>query len=409
MQSDKIIVPDVRLDMVPAHIDPALVTEFDHMNPPGMECGDVYKALSRLHAGPDRVWTPHPGGHWIATRAEDIKWIQETWNLFSAQEKGVPRGRMPHMPPITCDPPEHTRYRAVFNPHFTAKRIKEQFEPAARAVMVDLIEQMLPAGGCEAVGTFATPAPIKVFFDFVDLPFERREEFLGWGHDFGRSPDPQVRMAAHQSIVGYLSELLEQRYSEPGPDVFTSISKWRDNPRFVSLAELTGMAQLLFLGGQDTVASSMALALWRLAERPELQQQLKDDPEIIPAAVEELLRHHALSSTARLIMRDMEHKGASMKAGELIMVVGPLSGIDARWYDDPFTVDFDRGPVHYNSLGNGPHKCVGQHLARMELRTMLEEWSRRMPIVRLDPAKPAPLSYPGGVIGVHHLHLAWDT
>lgn len=401
--------PDIKLDSIPAHVDPALVVDFDHMDPPGMESGDIHRALGRLHQGPDVVWTPHHGGYWIATRAEDIKWIQESWELFSAQEKGVPRGRMPKMPPITSDPPEHTRYRAVFNPHFTPKRVKEQYEPAARAVMSDLIERLRPLGSCEAVSAFATVAPIRVFFDIVDLPLDRRDEFLGWGHDFSRSPDPQVRLGAHQAIIAYLGELLEQRYREPGKDVFTSISQWRDNPRFVSLAELTGMAQLLFLGGQDTVAASMAFALWRLAERPDLQQRLKDDSAIIPAAVEELLRRHALSSTARLIMRDIDHKGAAMKAGELIMVLGPLSGVDPRWYDDPYAIDFDRGPVHYNSLGNGPHKCVGQHLARMEMRVMLEEWSRTMPIVQLDPHGPAPASYPGGVIGMHHLHLAWDT
>lgn len=99
------VVEDVKLDMVPHHVDPALVVDFDHVNPPGMEGGDVYAALSRLHDGPDIVWTPHHGGHWIATRAEDIKWIQESWSLFSAQEKGVPRGRMPMMPPITYAPP----------------------------------------------------------------------------------------------------------------------------------------------------------------------------------------------------------------------------------------------------------------------------------------------------------------
>lgn len=409
MNTARIVQADETLDRVPPHVDPALVVDFDHMNPPGMEGGDVYRALARLHDGPDVVWTPHHGSHWIATRADDIKWIQETWDLFSAQEKGVPRGRMPHMPPITCDPPEHTRYRAVFNPHFTPGRVKNSYEPAARSVMAELIAALRPQGRCEAVGDFAAVAPIKVFFDIVELPYERRDEFMSWGNAFGRSRDPRQRLAAHNAIVEYLGNLLDARYRDPGEDVFSSIAQWRDNPRFRSLEELTGMAQLLFLGGQDTVASSIALALWRLAERPDLQQRLKDDPAVIPAAVEELLRRHALSSTARLIMRDIDHKGGALRAGELIMVLGPLSGIDARWYDDPFTLDFDRGPVHYNSLGNGPHKCVGQHLARMELRVMLEEWSKTMPIVRLDPDQPPPRSYPGGVIGVHHLHLAWDA
>ena len=409
MQAERVVVEDVRLDAVPDHVDPALVVDFDHKNPPGMECGDVYQALSRLHQGPDIVWTPHHGGHWIATRAEDIKWIQESWDLFSAQEKEAPRGRMPMMPPITYDPPDHTRYRAVLNPYFAKRRIEEGVEPRARAVIAELIEEMKPRGGCEFVTEFGTVAPIVIFFDLVNLPYDRREEFLGWGRDFGKATDPRERFRLHNAIVGYLGELLDERLDDPGDDVFTGISQWRNNPRFQSRDEITGMAQLVFLGGQDTVASSMGFALWRLAERPELQQRLKDDPAIIPAAVEELLRRHALSSTARLIMKDVDHKGAAMKAGELIMVLGPMSGIDPRQYDDPFTVDFDRGPVPYNSLGNGPHKCVGQHLGRLELRVLLEEWARRMPIVRLDPDRPPPVSYPGSVIGVKHLHLKWDT
>ena len=95
-------------------------------------------------------------------------------------------------------------------------------------------------------------------------------------------------------------------------------------------------------------------------------------------------------------------------AGDSLLVMNSLAGIDDRLYDDPFTVDFDRGPVHHNSMGNGPHKCVGQHLARMELRVLLEEWSRRMPVVRIDPLSPAPRSHAGAVIGMEHLHLAWE-
>ena len=97
-----------------------------------------------------------------------------------------------------------------------------------------------------------------------------------------------------------------------------------------------------------------------------------------------------------------------LKEGDLIMTANALSGTDDRAYPDPFRVNFDRGPVPYNSLGNGPHKCIGQHLARLELRLFLEEWAKRMPIVRFDPAKPSPRSHAGPVPGVNHLHLAWD-
>ncbi len=409
MEAARLIVDDVRLGEAPPHVDPALVVDFDYLAPAGMEGGDVYKALSRLHQGPDVVWTPHHGGHWMSTRAEDIKWVQETWELFSSKEKSVPRGSLPYMPPITYDPPDHARYRAVFNPYFTRRRIEEEYEPKARAVIQALVRRLRPQGRCEFVSAFGIVAPIVIFFDFVNLPYDRRDEFLGWGHQLSGGNAREARMAAHQSITGYLGELLEQRLEHPGPDIFTGISQWRDNPRFSHREELTGMAELVFLGGLDTVASAMGFALWRLAERPDLQQRLKDDPAVIPAAVDELLRRHGLSSTGRLIKEDVELKGARMKAGEMILNMVPLSGLDDRVYDDPFTVDFDRPPAPHNSLGNGAHRCVGQHLGRMELRVMLEEWAKAMPIVRFDPDQPPPSSSPGSVLKVDRLHLAWDA
>ena len=396
---------------IPPHVDPALVVDFDYTNPPGLaELGDVYRAFDVLHNGPDIVWTPHHGGHWIATRAPETKWIQETHQTFSSTEKAPPKGSMPFMPPITCDPPDHSRYRAVLNPYFAKKQIEENYTPKARAVIVELIEAMkaMPEKACEFVSTFSTVAPLMIFWDFVDLPYDRREDFLGWGrHMAGRGTRDQ-RGAALMATMQYLSQLLDERLEAPGDDVFTGISQWRNNPRFQSRDELVGMAQLVFFGGQDTVASQMGFAMWRLCEQPELQQRLKDDPRVVPAAVEELLRRHGLSNTVRLLRHDTERHGAFLKEGDLIMTANALSGTDDRAYPDPFRVDFDRGPVPYNSLGNGPHKCIGQHLARLELRLFLEEWEKRMPIVRFDSSRPSPRSHAGGVIGVDHLHLAWD-
>lgn len=393
---------------IPGHVDPALVVDFDYRNPPGFEARDVYKAYARLHEGPDIPWTPHYGGHWIATRAEDIKWMQESWELFSNTEKSVPKGLMPPMPPITFDPPDHSRYRAVLNPYFAKRVIEGTYQPRAREIISGLIEGLRTKGHCEFVSEFSFVAPLMIFWDFVNLPYERREEFLTWGrHAAGYGTDAD-RVAAYRSVQAYLGQLLDERLENPGDDIFTGISRWRDNPRFKDRSEIIGMAELVFFGGQDTVASQIGFAMLRLAERPELQQRLKDDPAIIPAAVEELIRRHGLSNTGRLVRQDVERKGATMKAGDMIMVMNSLSGIDERAYADAYTVDFDRGPVPHNSLGNGPHKCVGQHLGRMELRIFLEEWSRLMPIVRLDEAKPPPVSHGGPVIGMRHLYLEWD-
>lgn len=393
---------------VPANVDSALVVDFDYRNPAGIEDGDVFAAFARLHDGPDIPWSIRHGGHWIATRAEDIKWIQESWELFSNSEKSVPKGLMPPMPPITFDPPDHSRYRAVLNPKFAKRFIEDNYQPKSREVISGLIDSLKPKGACEFVSEFSFVAPLMIFWDFVNLPYDKRDEFLTWGRHAGGYGTNEQRIAAFRSVQEYLGQLLDERLEYPGDDIFTHISRWRDNPRFKDRSEIVGMAELVFFGGQDTVASQLGFAMLRLAERPELQQRLKDDPEIIPAAVEELLRRHGLSCTGRLVRQGIERKGAKMKPGDMILVMNPLSGVDDKMYDDPFTVDFDRGPVHHNTLGNGPHKCVGQHLGRMEMRVFLEEWAKRMPIVTIDPGKPAPTSHGGPVIGMNKLHLKWD-
>ncbi|TAK98748.1 MAG: cytochrome P450 [Rhodospirillaceae bacterium] len=393
---------------VPSHVDPKLVVDFDYEKPPGIEDGDTYKALKRLHAGPDIVWTPRHGGHWIVTRAEDIKWVQETYQLFSHKAFSS-QGRSPFIPPISVDPPDSIRYRALFNPYFTKRRVEDVYQISTREIIVDLIEKLRPKGRCEFVREFAFIAPVSVFFNVVNLPLSRREEFLEWGRMNSWGENEGVRAKGRMAMIDYIKGLLKDREKNPGDDIFTSISGFRNNSRFQNEDEIIGMAYLVFVAGQDTVAAQMSFAAWQMAQRPELHHRLRDDPAILPQAVEEFLRRHGLSNTFRLIVDDCERKGVQFKKGDLVMVPIGLSGLDERSYDDPFRVDFDRPPAPHNTFGNGAHLCVAATLARMEIRVFLEEWSKRMPPVRFDPDKPAPVSHAGAINGLSHLHLAWDV
>jgi cytochrome P450 len=316
----------------------------------------------------------------------------------------VPRGTSPYLPPITLDPPDTSRYRAVLNPSFTKRKVAEVYEQRTRALTVELIEGMKPHGRCEFVREFARVMPVSVFLSIIDLPVERREEFLSWGAGMS---DPATRSEYEHKIAAYLAQILDQRATEPGDDLLSEIAGWRKNPRFRNESEVVGMAMLVFSGGLDTVAAALSFAMHELGRRPELQARLREDPAVIPAAIDEFLRRNAVASTARLVKQKCERKGACFMPGDMVMVPVALSGMDERLYDRALEVDFDRGPVAHNTFGNGPHRCIGEHLARMELRVFFEEWFGRMPEVRIDPAS-RPWSHGGSVEGMSSLELTWD-
>jgi cytochrome P450 len=385
---------------LPPHVDPHLVVDFDYLNPPGFTAdGDIHAAWKTLHDGPDIVWSPRHGGHWILTRAEDIAWAQETYQLFSHREFTVPREPTLSLPPITLDPPANVPYRMVLTPSFTRQQVQEVYAPNIRTLTVELIEQLKPRGACEFVGDFALVMPVSIFLGIAGLPLDRREEFLEWGRGMGRR-EP----GAAQCIHAYLASVLEER--APGDDLFGRIAAACADARFPDKAEVVNMAMLIFAGGLDTVAAELSFAMRYLARHPELQHRLRNDTAVIPSAVEEFLRRHGVSSTSRLITTEFERKGAHFMPGDMAMVPSIIAGLDDRRYVDPMRVDFDREAMAHATFGNGPHKCVGQYLARMELQIFLEEWFQRMPDVRLDPDLP-PLTETAPVAKMTRLNLLW--
>lgn len=392
---------------VPPHVSRERVVDFDYLHPPGMEDGDVYTAWKRLHDGPDIIWTPRNGGHWILTRGADIRYVQENFEVFSHEVFTIPRGSSTvHMPPLTVDPPLHARYRAVINPFFTPNRIAGMRERVEK-LTIGLANSLKPAGGCEFVNAFARIMPVEMFLGIVDLPLENRAEFVEWGVTFITSTNAREKLGAQEKVVAYLRKILEERTTNPGDDLLSRIAAWRGNARYQGEHEVIGMAMLVFFGGLDTVANMLSFIVRHLAQHPEHRQRLREHPEIIPQAVEEFVRRFGLSNTGRLVTRDFDYKGVRFMKDEMVMVPIALSSMDERLYDDPLTIDLDRRPVH-STFGNGPHRCVGAPLARTELAVFLEHWLRIIPDFQLDPRHP-PVTHSGAVNGVDSLHLVWNA
>jgi cytochrome P450 len=310
--------------------------------------------------------------------------------------------------PLSVDPPNHARYRAVLNPAFTPSKIAKM-RGDAKVLTIELIEQIRPKGRCEFVNEFARIMPVAMFLRIVDLPLDRREEFVAWGLAIMSSYDRDERMKANMRVREYLKVVLDEREGGEGEDLLTRVANWRRNPRFESDEETLSMATLLFVGGLDTVASSLSYITHYLAQHPEQQERLRKDKDIIPKAAEEFLRRFGLSNTGRILTRDFEYKGVLFKKDDMIMVPNNLSGIDDRAYPNPMVVDFDRGvgPMDHNTFGNGPHKCIGSGLARAEIQVFLEEFVSRMPEFRLDPDR-VNVEHCGSVPGFDELYLRWD-
>jgi cytochrome P450 len=393
----------------PAHVPPECVVDFDYFHPPGMERGeDVYIALGHLHELPDILWTPRNGGHWIATRAEDMRWIRSEPLLFSHKEQVVPAGMMHNlMPPTNIDPPYHARFRAVLNPFFTPTAVN-RLEDSIRATTIELIEGFRQAGRCEFVEDFARIMPVVVFLNMLELPTERRAQFLRWGRGYINAPDHESKDRAAATVAAFLTGVLDEREANPGTDLFSSIAAWRRNPRFQSEEEVIGMAMVSFLAGLDTVTGLLSFTALHLATHPEARRRLIEEPQIVPQAAEEYIRRHGLSNSGRLITDDVTRKGVSMKQGEILLVVDALCSLDERTCTDAAQVKFDRTDAVNDTFGNGVHRCVGEHLARLELRVFLEEWMARIPDFRIDPDRP-PMTYSGPVIGVSQLGLIWES
>jgi len=392
----------------PAHVSPDRVIDFDYLAPEG-HTEDVHRAWTRLHAAgvADIVWTPHYGGHWIATRAADIDAMQLDSARFSHASVTIPKAEQSiRLVPLEMDPPEHTPFRALLSPKFGPKPVAD-LEDSVRALAIELIEGFIDKGQCEFVDAFAKRLPIVVFLRLVDLPLEDRDVLLEMTEASVRGDGPR-RLWAFQQLQHYVGQWIAARRAQPRPDLFSKMVNAKVDGRDYTPQETFGLLVNVIFGGLDTVAASIAFLTRHLAEHPALRKQLVADRSLIPVAIEEFLRRFGVPNTARVITHDFEYGSVQFKAGEQIMLPKLLHGLDERRYPDPLTVDFTRPQSRHAAFGDGPHRCPGAGLARMEMRVFLEEWLSRIPDFGIKPGE-RPVTSSGNVVGVMFLPLVWPA
>ncbi|BAI74843.1 cytochrome P450 (plasmid) [Azospirillum sp. B510] len=398
----------------PDHVPADRVFDVEVYAIPGAD-RDFHLALKAMHDHglPDVFWTPRQGGHWVVTRYEDMMGVLADPVNFSNGAIVVPKSRNPtrengSLPlyPLTADLPEHTAYRALLSPTFSPRGV-QQLSELARAVAIRLVEELKPRGSCEFITDFAQHLPIEIFMSIVDVPAEDREWLLALTDRMVRPAEPEDMHKTMGTLFGYVRDLVAKRKAKPGNDLISSIIAGKVFGRPMDDDELTGMCALILIGGMDTVVSAMGFAAWFLARHPDHRRQLLENPELIPNAVDEMLRRHSIVNIGRLVKNDVTVGGVAMKAGDMLVMPSPLGSMDERKFPDPLTVDFTRSNSgEYSTFGKGPHRCPGANLGRAELRIFVEEWLRRIPDFHVRDEAAVGMSC--GINGtIYSLPLEW--
>lgn len=393
----------------PDHV-PAELIFSRNLNEFNCELDDPYMAASRLHDGPDILWAPgavlgQPA--WVLTR---FKLIQEalldTEHFSSDRQNLAMLGVDWKLNPLEYDPPEHGKYRKILNPYFSPRTVSA-LDGSVRDICDTLISKFADRGSCEFVTDFAEQFPSYVFLDVMGLPRDKLYDFLSWERDMIHG-DPTAQFGAMKSVLEYFEEFIAEQRKNPTTELLRGLFSARvDDGRPLDAGEIMGMCYLLYIGGLDTVFCTLGWVMRHLANDQPLQQRLRENPDDIPQAVEELLRAYPVATTHRELKQDIEFHGVRMKAGDWVLCPIYLGARDPQMYENPHTVDIDRRARHI-AFATGPHTCLGMHLARREIKTVIESFLSRFNNIRI-PQGESYKYHVGGVFGVDYLPLEWDV
>jgi cytochrome P450 len=395
---------------VPDHVCPELVRDFDYHRDPRFT-DDPFGPFDSVRDQRAFFSTAYEG-YWVLTRAEDIREAFQAPEVFSSSITGIPAHTFwpRKLLPLELDPPDHGRFRHPLARPFSPAAVLAM-EPHIRQVCVELVDGIAGNGCCEFLSEFAAPFPTAIFVERLGLPAGETKRFVAWNDDLLHAyDDPERRAAAGRTIAGYLSELVERRAAEQdgaGTDLVGLLLEAEVDGRPLTTEEISDYSFLLFMAGLDTVTAALSFMFAYLARHPDHRAQLVADPSIIPSAVEELLRYHAFVNPARTVTRDVEFAGVSMRAGDRVLCSTALAGRDPHEFADAADVCLARSDNRHLAFGAGPHRCLGSHLARAELRIALEEFHRRIPDYSIEDGTRV-RSHGGGVLGIDHLPLRWN-
>jgi cytochrome P450 len=346
----------------------------------------------------------------VLTSAAAVEFAAKRPELFSSARAFDRVGSPVPMVPIAIDPPDHTRFRRLLDPFFSPRRMAER-EPELRRQAGELIDAIKERGECEILADVAVPFPSQVFLTLFGLPLEDRDRLVQWKDSILEFADPASGEPAPEALAHglelytYLTEHIAARRANPHTDDLLSQLITLNDEGGLTDPEILGLCFLFVLAGLDTVTSALGFSFARLATDQALRNTITADHSLIPYFIEEQLRVDSpVPFAPRVATEDVEVAGCPVAKDTDILISLGCANRDPEQYPDPDTVHLDKRPPHF-AFGRGPHRCLGSHLARLELRLILEEWHNRIPdYALLEGAQPS-VPWPHGTMGLDAVPL----
>jgi cytochrome P450 len=367
-------------------------TDFSHVEPEW--AANPYSIQDDLRQRCPIAHTDRFGGVWLPTRYDDVAAIAYDTDQFSSRAIIISNFRPPRdlapvgaVPPISSDPPFHRHARKLLLPAFTKSAVGK-YEESTRAFCHQLIDAFATSETVDAAAEYAQHIPIRVIADMLGFPPEDGPQFRVFVEDALEAVNlpPDERAARTDNLFNYLYAQVRDHIDHPRDDLTSFLAEAELGGHKLEPSHVAGTMALLLIAGIDTTWSAIGASLWHLATHPADRERLAADPTLIPAAAEEFLRAYAPVTMARLVTEDMHWRGVDMKADDWILLSFPAANRDPAQFERPDEVIIDREVNRHAAFGLGIHRCVGSHLARMELRVALATWLERIPEFSLpDP------------------------
>ncbi|MFD5384358.1 cytochrome P450 [Streptomyces sp. NPDC127074] len=365
------------------------------------------------------VTFPDGATGWLVTRYEDVRAVLADPRFSSKvplQRAGGPDMNdaptpVPSPPPgmfLTMDAPEHTRFRRLLTGQFTVRRMRK-LTPMVEKIVAEQLDAMAGAEGpVDLVHAFALPVPSLVICELLGVPYADREEFQGNSATIVRlDSSPEEFQQARAAMLGYIHQLVLAKRETPTDDILSELVHSGE----LTDEELAGVGLLLLIAGHETTANMIALSTMCLLQNPEQLAALRADPSLMDSAIEELLRYLTIVQYGRprRALEDLELNGRQIKEGSLVVASLSSGNRDAAYLTEaPERLDVGRPYSPHLAFGHGIHQCLGQQLARVEMKAALSALLDRFPTLRLAvPVEQVPMRDDMVVYGVHELPVTW--